>query len=333
MCWHFISGGVILPEIRETLWPCSVVVFSHLFCLLLVGLWEASRRAVEPGWIRELPAHLQHGTIPWVSARSGLPSCYFLTSAPLRAATFQRAHVLQHKLPSRRPSCSVHVPQGAICVTCYITLQKATWYCHSNYMGKQNSAWQICIHPDLASVNSISLKCVSASLFHDKILCNLWSSVPCVLCTACSTEAVCRTSLTLWCKRSRHQIPSFTTPPYTLYMCPLTLIVFDCFLTFEYFCQPSEPCTEYVIVSLKMFFSFFYIFYITHSSSDLLYWLLLFVFCLSVSHMLASLKVIYYTVCVIGCVLVKKIRKKYKCHLNCEANYQSIMTWTTPLIS
>ena len=49
--------------------------------------------------------------------------------------------------------------------------------------------------------------------------------------------------------------------------------------------------------------------------------------------MLASLKVIYSTVCVIECVLVKKNNKSDKCHLICDANYRSITTWTTPLMT
>lgn len=126
MWWHFVSGSASLPQIKEAVWPCSIIL-----CLLLVspplfaGLWEASRRAVEPGWVYELPARLQHGTLPRVSARPSLPSRHVLASAPVPAAPTHWAHVLQHELPRPGPSGAVQVPQGAIRVTCHITSRSA----------------------------------------------------------------------------------------------------------------------------------------------------------------------------------------------------------------
>ena len=120
--------------------------------------------------------------------------------------------------------------------------------------------------------------------------------------------------------------------PLTPHVCPSSCLFFDCFLTFEYFaffCQPSKLCTEYAIVSLKMLFFFFFFTFPTVVVTFYSIVLLWFVFCLSVNQMLASLKVIY-TLCVIGCVLVKCF---FFLNLIFKANYQSLMTWTTPLMT
>lgn len=129
------------PFLRKRKHSVTLKCFLHSSFLLLSGLWEASRRAVEPGWIHDLPASLQHGALPRVSAR--LPSLYFLASAPLCAAPTQRAHLLQHQLPRRPwPPSPIHVPQGAIRVTRQVqllALREATWWCHGCFMGIEAS--------------------------------------------------------------------------------------------------------------------------------------------------------------------------------------------------
>lgn len=232
MRWQSTLGSANLPQIKETLWPAVLSSF-FFFCLLLAGLWEASRRAVEPSWIHELPARLQHGTLPRVSARSSLSSCYFLAPAPLHAAPTQRAHVLQHEFPRPRPSSSVHVPQGTIRVTCHITFGSARGNMIVLQMlhGKHSSAERMCIYSHLASVYSISLKHVWASPWHDDNVCNLWPWIPRVLCTACPTvgpSSPCDVSIA----DTNYPVPPLHPSPLT---CPRTLFAFDCFLTSEYF--------------------------------------------------------------------------------------------------
>lgn len=103
---HLCDPAVLSP-------PCPAVSSPP-------GLWEASRGAAEPGWIHELPARLQHGTLPRGSARARLPAARHLPApAPLPAAPARRAHVLQHQLPWPRPRAPgpLHLPQGAIRVT------------------------------------------------------------------------------------------------------------------------------------------------------------------------------------------------------------------------
>ncbi len=149
----------------------------------------------------------------------------------------------------------------------------------------------------------------------------LWPQIPCVVCTACFTEAVCRAQLT------NCPPPSLSSSPLT---CPRILFVLTASsrLNSLIFCQPFKPCTELCHSKCFFFLSFLYM---SHGGSDLLLRRASLVFCLSVNHMFGSLKVIYYTVCVIECVLVKK-KKKDKCHLICKDNNLSIMTWTTPLM-
>lgn len=174
--------------------PLSLSFF--FFCLLLIGLWEASRRA-EPSWIYALPARQQHGKFPRVSVCCSLSSRCFLASAPLPAAPFQWAHVLQNELPCSQPSSTIHVPQGTIRLTCNITFSstKGDMLMPQPLHGKQSSAEQMCV---LSCVCSF-YKLKQAFISHDEDACNLRPSVLFVLYSACSTNAVRRTQHTFWC--------------------------------------------------------------------------------------------------------------------------------------
>lgn len=94
-----------------------------VFALLLAGLWEASRGA-ESCWNHVLSTRLQHGPLPRVSARSGLSSRHLPASEPLSAASNQRGHLLQHRLPCPWPTGTVLVSQGAVGVTCSLTFSE-----------------------------------------------------------------------------------------------------------------------------------------------------------------------------------------------------------------
>lgn len=159
--------------------PLSLSFF--FFCLLLIGLWEASRRA-EPSWIYALPACQQHGKFPRVSVCSSLSSRYFLASAPLPAATFQWAHVLQHELPCSRPSSTIHVPEGAIRLTCPITFSsaKGNMLMPQPLHGKQSSAEQMCVRSCVCSFYKLKTK-FSSHMMKMPVIYGPQSSVYCTL--------------------------------------------------------------------------------------------------------------------------------------------------------
>lgn len=112
-------------------------------------------------------------------------------------------------------------------------------------------------------------------------------------------------------------------------MCPLILFAFYCLLTFEYFgfCQLSVQN-----MPLKMFSLFFFFFtsptvVVTFYSNVVL----LFVFCLSIICLLLWKS---YTIMYVWSGVYWWTKKKYKkCQLICKTNYQSVMTWTTPLMT
>lgn len=91
-----------------------------------------------------LPARLQHRTLPRVSARSSLPSRHLPASEPLSAASNQRAHLLQHRLPCPRPTSTVLVSQGAVGVTCPLTFKRTSPWRRCDCFMENKAMWKDC---------------------------------------------------------------------------------------------------------------------------------------------------------------------------------------------
>lgn len=326
--------------------PFFSLLFTFLFPTFLTGLWEASRGGVEPGWVHELSARRQHGTLPRVPACSGPPSRHLPAAAPLSAAARQRAHVHQHQLPAGPgPTGPVLLPQGAVCVTWPLPSQpNPVTLQHNNATttAPWNALWNGCalVLASLCFIETFSVSPAASGLA------SLPASPLCIVLRLPSWGWRTQ-SHALWCY-----------PPSTYLHLPVTLPVnhalqhtsarpfcFDCLPHFPLFYVLVQAIRiVYRIVTqdvsfLFVFFFFFFFFLLRFPKlccpavigSDPLFLATCFfrflvcpsIICLPLWH---SCNILY----VWRCVLVKNKRKK---KTTCDIGKQIVMTWTTPLMT
>lgn len=129
-----------------------------------------------------------------------------------------------------------------------------------------------------------------------------------------------RTKFTLWCRRTQHQLPSSTTFQPSSARTSCLFLIASSPLNIFLFCESSNRVQN----SHSTCFLFFSFLHFPQWSWPFIAMCFFNLFHLSVNHMFASLKFMYNTVCVYWWK---------KCHLICKTNYNSLMAWTTPLMT